>query len=43
MGLGLSLVKTIVDRYNGKIVIESRVPEDYLKVTNFKLLFREVE
>lgn len=43
MGLGLSLVKTIVDRYNGKIVVESRVPEDYLKGTNFKLLFREVE
>jgi len=43
MGLGLSLVKTIIDKYNGKILIESRVPEDYLKGTNFKLLFPEVE
>ena len=43
MGLGLSLVKTIVDRYNAKILVESRDPEDYLKGTNFKLLFPEVE
>jgi len=43
MGLGLSLVKTITDKYNAKILIESRVPEDYLKGTNFKLLFPEVE
>jgi len=43
MGLGLSLVKTIVDKYNTKILVESRVPEDYLKGTNFKFLFPEVE
>ena len=43
MGLGLSLVKTISDKYNAKIFVESRVPEDYLKGTNFKLLFPEVE
>ncbi len=43
MGLGLSLVKTIIDKYSAKILIESRVPEDYLKGTNFKLLFPEVE
>ncbi|KKN21845.1 hypothetical protein LCGC14_0921270 [marine sediment metagenome] len=43
MGLGLSLVKTITDKYNTKILVESRVPEDYLKGTNFKLLFPEVE
>ncbi len=43
MGLGLSLVKTITDKYNAKILVESRVPEDYSKGTNFKLLFPEVE
>ncbi|MHA2179991.1 MAG: PAS domain S-box protein [Promethearchaeota archaeon] len=43
MGLGLSLVKTITDKYNAKILVESRVPEDYLKGTNFKLLFPGVE
>ncbi|MHA1942318.1 MAG: PAS domain S-box protein [Promethearchaeota archaeon] len=43
MGLGLSLVKTIIDRFNAKILVESRVPEDYLQGTNFKLLFPEVE
>ena len=43
MGLGLSLVKSIIDKYNAKILIESRVPEDYLKGTNFKLQFPEVE
>lgn len=43
MGLGLSLVKTIIDKFNAKILIESRVPEEYLKGTNFKLLFPEVE
>ncbi len=43
MGLGLSLVKTIIDKYNAKILVESRVPEDFLKGTNFKLLFPEAE
>ncbi len=43
MGLGLSLVKTIIDKYNAKILVENRVPEDYLKGTNFKLQFPEVE
>jgi len=42
MGLGLSLVKTIIDKYNAKILVENRVPEDYLKGTNIKLLFPEV-
>ena len=42
MGLGLSLVKTIMDKYNAKILVESRVTEDYSKGTNIKLLFPEV-
>ena len=42
MGLGLSLVKTIIDKYSAKILVENRVPEDYSKGTNIKLLFPEV-
>ncbi|MBY8984122.1 MAG: PAS domain-containing sensor histidine kinase [Candidatus Lokiarchaeota archaeon] len=42
MGLGLSLVKTITVKYNAKILVESRFPEDYSKGTNIKLLFPEV-
>jgi signal transduction histidine kinase len=42
MGLCLSLVKTIMDKYNAKILVESRVTEDYSKGTNIKLLFPEV-
>ena len=39
MGLGLFIVKTLVDRYNGEIWIESRDEKDYTKGTiiNFKL------
>ena len=35
--MGLTLVKRIVDRYNGKIVIEDRVPGDYTKGACFML------
>ena len=42
MGLGLSLVKSIIDKYSAKILVENRVPEDYSKGTNIKLLFPEV-
>ena len=36
-GLGLYIVKTLVNRYNGKIWIESRIPQDYSKGTIFKI------
>ena len=37
MGLGLSLVKKTVDRYNGKIWVEDRVKGDFTQGSNFIL------
>ncbi len=42
MGLGLSLVKKIIDTYNGKIWVKDRVKGDYTKGSNFVLLIPEV-
>jgi signal transduction histidine kinase len=36
-GLGLFIVKTLIDRYNGKIAVESRIQDDYTKGTCFKI------
>ncbi len=38
MGLGLSLVKKIVESYSGKIWVEDRIKGDHLKGTNFIIL-----
>ena len=38
MGIGLSLVKKIIDSYSGHIYIENRVQEDYSKGSNFVML-----
>ncbi len=38
MGIGLSLVKSIIKTYKGYIWIENKVPDDYLKGSNFVLL-----
>ncbi|MHA2171256.1 MAG: PAS domain S-box protein [Candidatus Kariarchaeaceae archaeon] len=35
-GLGLHIVKTLVERYQGEIWIESRIPNDYTQGTVFK-------
>ena len=43
MGLGLSIVKKILDSYQGKIWAENRVKKDFSKGTNFVLLLREIE
>ena len=41
MGIGLSLVKTIIDSYEGKIWVEDKVKGDYTKGSNFILLIPE--
>jgi len=38
-GLGLSIVKTLVERYKGKVWIGDRVYEDYTKGTAFGMIF----
>ena len=43
LGIGLSLVKKIVDGYNGRIWVENRVPEDHSKGSNFILLIPMVK
>ncbi|NPD90418.1 MAG: PAS domain S-box protein [Asgard group archaeon] len=40
MGLGLFIVKTLVDRYKGEIWIENRDEKDYTKGTIFKILLQ---
>ncbi|MFX1313708.1 MAG: sensor histidine kinase, partial [Promethearchaeota archaeon] len=39
IGLGLSLVYNILNRYSAKIWVENRVPEDYTKGSNFIIQF----
>ncbi len=41
MGLGLSLVKKIIDSYNGKIWVEDRFKGDFKKGSNFIFLIPE--
>ncbi|TFG04950.1 MAG: HAMP domain-containing histidine kinase [Promethearchaeota archaeon] len=43
MGLGLSLVKKIIDKFNGKIWVEDKIKGDYSKGTNFVILIPEVK
>jgi signal transduction histidine kinase len=38
MGLGLSLVKKILDSYGGHIIIENRIENDFTKGSNFIIL-----
>ena len=42
IGLGLLLIKQIMDSYNGKINIEDRIQGDYSKGSNFMILIPEV-
>lgn len=43
MGLGLSLVRNLIDQFNGEIQIEDRIDGDYIKGTKFTVLLPEVE
>ncbi len=42
MGMGLSLVKKIVDKYGGKIYVEDRIKGNYKEGSNFVVLLKEV-
>ncbi|MHA2203427.1 MAG: sensor histidine kinase [Candidatus Hodarchaeales archaeon] len=37
-GLGLFIIKTLVERYNGQISIKSRIQDDYSKGTQFTII-----
>ena len=43
MGMGLSLVKKIVDKYGCKIWVEDRIEGDYTKGSNFIVLLKEAQ
>ncbi len=43
MGLGLSLVKKVVENYKGKIWVEDKVKNDYSKGSKFILMIPEIE
>ena len=43
MGVGLSLVKKIIKKYNGKIWVEDKVKGDYTQGSNFIILIPEAD
>jgi len=43
MGLGLSLVKKIVEKYDGYINLENKIEGDYTKGSKFIILFELAE
>ena len=43
MGLGLYLVKSLVDSYNGKVWVEDRVTGDHTKGSRFVVLLPAME
>ena len=43
LGLGLSLVKKIIETYNGQIWVENRIEGDHSKGSNFVILLQEVD
>ncbi|MGV9204431.1 MAG: PAS domain S-box protein [Promethearchaeia archaeon] len=43
IGLGLSMVKQIINRFNGEIWVENRIPDDYSQGSKFILLIPKAE
>ena len=43
LGLGLSLVKKIIETYNGQIWVENRIEGDHSKGSNFVILLPEAD
>jgi signal transduction histidine kinase len=43
MGIGLSLVKKIIDSYEGKIYVENRIKGDYQKGSNFVVFLKKAK
>jgi signal transduction histidine kinase len=43
MGIGLSLVKKIINSYNGKIWVEDRIKGEFAKGSNFVFLIPEAQ
>ena len=43
LGLGLSLVKKIIETYNGQIWVENRIEGDHPKGRNFVILLQEAD
>jgi signal transduction histidine kinase len=43
LGLGLSLVKKIIETYKGQIWVEDRIKGDYSKGSNFIILLHEAD
>lgn len=41
IGLGISIIKVIIEHYKGKVWVEDRIPGDYSKGSNFVLLIHE--
>ncbi|MBD3227415.1 MAG: hypothetical protein GF329_04430 [Candidatus Lokiarchaeota archaeon] len=42
MGIGLSLIRNLLDRFNGKIWVENRIDNDYTKGSNFIILLPKI-
>ena len=42
MGLGLSLVKKIIEKYNGLIWVDDKIKGDFTKGSNFIIIIPEV-
>jgi PAS domain S-box-containing protein len=41
MGIGLSLVKTIINNYDGQVWVENRIKEDFSQGSNFVVVLKE--